>query len=183
MKWHANISENRALWLADKQLTRIRTSQVLGLMPSNIAKDELLLWAGSFWGGSREAVLNSFQDEGLFWKSSCSIKVWLVIFLWIRVIIPLFWSNCNLFNLLSCMIWLLKKLKLHEPVLWYFLKNTLMPNAKWNSKLCGFFLWRIIPGGVLGISSDGDNRRIFLGLKFSILGFFWVQKFGKYFFG
>ena len=29
-----------------------------------------------------------------------------------------------------------------------------------------------IPGGVLGISSDGDDRRIFLGLKFSIPGFF-----------
>ena len=39
------------------------------------------------------------------------------------------------------------------------------------------------PGGVLGISSDGDDRRIFLGLKFSILGFFWEGKFGKYFFG
>ena len=38
-------------------------------------------------------------------------------------------------------------------------------------------------GGVLGILSDGDDRRIFLGLKFSIPGFFWVRKFGKYFFG
>ena len=38
-------------------------------------------------------------------------------------------------------------------------------------------------GGVLRISSDGDDRRIFLGLKFSIPGFFWVRKFGKYFFG
>ena len=27
---------------------------------------------------------------------------------------------------------------------------------------------------VLRISSDGDDRGIFLGLKFSILGFFWV---------
>ena len=27
-------------------------------------------------------------------------------------------------------------------------------------------------GRVLGISSDGDDRRIFWGLKFSILGFF-----------
>ena len=35
------------------------------------------------------------------------------------------------------------------------------------------------PRGVLGISSDGDDRRIFLGLKFSIPGFFWVRKFGK----
>ena len=39
------------------------------------------------------------------------------------------------------------------------------------------------PGGVLGISSDGDDRRIFWGLKFSIPGFLSVQKFGKYFFG
>ena len=38
-------------------------------------------------------------------------------------------------------------------------------------------------GGVLGISSDGDDQRIFLGLKFSILGFFWVRKFGKFFLG
>ena len=34
------------------------------------------------------------------------------------------------------------------------------------------------PTGVLGISSDGDDRRIFLGLKFSIPGFFGVPKFG-----
>ena len=34
------------------------------------------------------------------------------------------------------------------------------------------------PRGVLGISSDGDDRSIFLGLKFSIPGFFWVWKFG-----
>ena len=38
-------------------------------------------------------------------------------------------------------------------------------------------------GGVLGISCDGDDRRILLGLKFLILGFFWVGKFGKYLFG
>ena len=38
-------------------------------------------------------------------------------------------------------------------------------------------------GGELWISSDGDDRRIFLGLKFSISGLFWVSKFGKYFFG
>ena len=38
-------------------------------------------------------------------------------------------------------------------------------------------------GGVRQISSDGDDRRIFLGLKFSILGFFGVGKFGKYFLG
>ena len=37
-------------------------------------------------------------------------------------------------------------------------------------------------GGVLPISSDGDDRRIFLGLKFSIPGFFWVGEFCKYIF-
>ena len=36
--------------------------------------------------------------------------------------------------------------------------------------------------GSSGISSDGVDRRIFLGLKFSIPGFSWVGKFGKYFF-
>ena len=35
-----------------------------------------------------------------------------------------------------------------------------------------------IPGGVLGISSDGNDRRIFLGLKFSIPGFLGVRKYG-----
>ncbi len=38
------------------------------------------------------------------------------------------------------------------------------------------------PGGVLGVSSDGDDQRIFLGLKFLIPGFFWAGKFGMYFF-
>ena len=38
-------------------------------------------------------------------------------------------------------------------------------------------------GGVLRISSDGDDLRIFLGFKFLIPGFLWVGKFGKYFFG
>ena len=38
-------------------------------------------------------------------------------------------------------------------------------------------------GGILRISSDGDDRRTFLGLKFLIPGFFRVGKFGKYSFG
>ena len=38
------------------------------------------------------------------------------------------------------------------------------------------------PRGVLRISSDGDLRRIFLGLKFLIPGIFQVGKFGRYFF-
>ena len=37
--------------------------------------------------------------------------------------------------------------------------------------------------GVLRISSDRDDQRIFLGFKFSIWGFFWVGKFWQVFFG
>ena len=37
-------------------------------------------------------------------------------------------------------------------------------------------------GGVLWISSDKDDRRIFGGLKSSISGFFWVEKFWQVFF-
>ena len=41
-----------------------------------------------------------------------------------------------------------------------------------------------IPGRILWISSDRDDRRIFLGLKFSIPGFvFGIGKFGKYLYG
>ena len=36
--------------------------------------------------------------------------------------------------------------------------------------------------GVLWISSDRDDQRMFLGLNFSILGFLGVGKFGKNFF-
>ncbi len=31
-------------------------------------------------------------------------------------------------------------------------------------------------GGVLHLVNDGDDRRIFLGLKFLIPGFFWIGK-------
>ena len=37
--------------------------------------------------------------------------------------------------------------------------------------------------GVLRISSDRNDRRIFLGLKFSILGFLWLGNFWQVFFG
>ena len=37
--------------------------------------------------------------------------------------------------------------------------------------------------GGLRISSDGDDRRIFWGFKFSIPGFFWLRTFSKYFLG
>ena len=52
-----------------------------------------------------------------------------------------------------------------------------------NHQMESLFTGYVPQGGVLGISSDGDDQRIFLGLKFSILGSFWVRKFGKYFFG
>ena len=38
-------------------------------------------------------------------------------------------------------------------------------------------------GGVLCISSDRDDQRIFLGLKSLISGFFLKANFGEYFFG
>ena len=37
-------------------------------------------------------------------------------------------------------------------------------------------------GGVLQILSDRDDQRIFWGLEFSILGFFWVGKLWQEFF-
>ena len=39
------------------------------------------------------------------------------------------------------------------------------------------------PRGVLGISSDGDDRRIFLGLKFSSPGFFGYENLASIFLG
>ena len=34
-------------------------------------------------------------------------------------------------------------------------------------------------GGILGISKDRDDQRIFRGSKFLIRGFFWVGKYGN----
>ena len=48
------------------------------------------------------------------------------------------------------------------------------------------YAWSLRRGGGYSgfqVSSDGDDRRIFLGLKFFIPGLFWVRKFGKYFLG
>ena len=41
----------------------------------------------------------------------------------------------------------------------------------------------VVPEGILQISSDRDDRRMFLGLKFSVSGFFGVGKFWQVFFG
>ena len=43
--------------------------------------------------------------------------------------------------------------------------------------------WRGRERGVRWISSDGDDRGMFLGLKITIPGFVWVGKFGEYFLG
>ena len=40
-------------------------------------------------------------------------------------------------------------------------------------------VWRMCPGGILQISSDRDDHRIFGGLKFSTLGFVGYENFGK----
>lgn len=37
------------------------------------------------------------------------------------------------------------------------------------------------PGGVLRISSDGDDKRIFSALKFSIPDFFWEENLASIF--
>ena len=42
---------------------------------------------------------------------------------------------------------------------------------------------RDAPGKVLLISSDRDERRIFLGFEIFDSGFFLVSRFGKYFLG
>ena len=41
----------------------------------------------------------------------------------------------------------------------------------------------VVPEEVLQISSDRDDRRMSLGLKFSVLGFVWVGEFWQVFFG
>ena len=52
-------------------------------------------------------------------------------------------------------------------VYWHYINgHKMLANALYQLVMC--------PGGVLGISSDGDDQRIFLGLKFSIPGLFWI---------
>ena len=38
-------------------------------------------------------------------------------------------------------------------------------------------------GGCSGLQVTGMTEKLFLGVKISILGLVWVEKFGKYFFG
>ena len=48
---------------------------------------------------------------------------------------------------------------------------------------CTYWVEYLEIGIILGVSSDGDDRKSFLGLKFSIPVSFGVEKFGKYFYG
>ena len=54
-----------------------------------------------------------------------------------------------------------------------------------HTLLIGYLIGMVIvvPEGVLQISSDRDDRRMSLGLKFSVLGFVWVAEFWQVFFG
>ena len=73
--------------------------------------------------------------------------------------------------------WQLKEIQSVDRFTYYFC--CLINCESWKSNNCN-------PGGgggVHGILSDGDDRRIFWGLKLSIPGFFGVRKFGKYFLG
>ena len=58
-----------------------------------------------------------------------------------------------------------------------FISADIQTQWKWYMKINKERFWGS-PRGILGISSDGDDRRILLGLKFSIPGFFGVRKFG-----
>ena len=67
----------------------------------------------------------------------------------------------------------------------FFIKASHLSSSGFLELEIGYYMYTLhgSQGGVLGISSNRDDRRIFLGLKFSIPGFFWARKFGKYFFG
>ena len=51
-----------------------------------------------------------------------------------------------------------------------------------NHQMESLFTGYVPQGGLLGILSDGDDRKIFLGLKLSIPGFFWGTKIWQVFF-
>ena len=57
----------------------------------------------------------------------------------------------------------------------------LLPYGSGNWKGCCNKPWT--PKGILRISSDGDDQRNFLGLKYVISGFFWIGNFWQVFFG
>ena len=110
------------------------------------------------------------------------------------------WIVC--FNMLAFFVRKLQALKLHSCkhpsyILYIFLQvgsfslpvtiqevPTVTLESNTTLKMEVWWLLTFTPGGggVLWISSDGDDRRIFWELIFSIPGFFWVGKFGKYIF-
>ena len=66
-----------------------------------------------------------------------------------------------------------------------FLTYQRQKKSLFHTLLIGYLIGMVIvvPEGVLQISSDRDNRRMFLGLKFSVSRFFWVGNFWQVFFG
>ena len=67
----------------------------------------------------------------------------------------------------------------------FFIKALHLSSSGFLELEIGYYMYTLhgSQGGVLGISSNGDDRRIFGGLEFSIPRFFWVRKFAKYFLG
>ena len=63
------------------------------------------------------------------------------------------------------------------------LSNTVQAPTRYSTSVKFYGMPHPGRGGVLRISSDGDDRRISWGLRFFIPGLFWAGKFGKYFFG
>ena len=114
-------------------------------------------------------ISHNFQGVGS-WKWTCTIR---------GSRLP----NCSLRNEAR------KSIDLSEKVSFVMLKLTChAESTHTRGRVLATFLWDMSPlhflvckiaatlylWGVLRISSDGDDRRMFLGLKFSIPGFFWV---------
>ena len=77
------------------------------------------------------------------------------------------WHTIQWINIIYCLI---QWISFRETISIYSLDDIIVLSTFWTTGA-----WS--PGGVLGISSDGDDRRIVLGLKFLILGsLIWVVK-------
>ena len=77
-------------------------------------------------------------------------------------------------------VWQAMSRELKQHILRYLKKHIMQTGS---SKVWGYTLFGLVPRGVLWISSDWNDRGIFLGGKFSILGFFGQENFGRSLFG
>ena len=72
---------------------------------------------------------------------------------------------------------------------WYLTSQRFFTQEKCSCKnlICSFLMtdndWSSCPRGLLGISSHGDDRRIFVGLKFLISGFVGYENLASTFWG